>query len=82
MTTILTPITPEELQKIKAGKNFFLLFTRVAPQVGQPLILQAAEDEFATTIEYVQGGDGLMKNYYLLAWNVGITAPTIERQSN
>lgn len=67
MLTIVTNITAEEMAKIKAGRNFILLKTKVAPVEGQPLILQTASEEYSTTIELVHNEPGLMKDYYILA---------------
>jgi hypothetical protein len=77
--TIVTTTTPEVLQAVKAGRNFFLLYTKVEPQIGQPLMLQTATEEFKTTVELVHSTHGLMKHWYLLAWNVGVVVPTLER---
>lgn len=80
MLTIVTNITTEEMAKIKAGRNFIVHRTKVAPVEGQPLILQTANEEYSTVIELVHNEPGLMKDYYILAWMVSIAAPTLERQ--
>ena len=80
--TIVAPSTAEELSSIRAGKNFLLFYTKVVPQEGQPLILQTADDEEHLKIESVTSSPGLIKHWYLLAWNVQVLnlGPSTERQ--
>jgi len=75
--TIVTDISKDELAKLKAGRNFFLLFTRVPPIEGQQLILQCPEmdEEFVTTVEMIVSEPGLKQNWFLLAWGVSVIQP-------
>lgn len=70
MKTIFSQTTPDELALLKKGKNFFLFYSKIAPQAGQPLILQTPDEEYSTKIEFVQSAPGLIKHWHIIAWDI------------
>lgn len=67
MYTHVLKLNKEKFDSVKEGMNVTIIrFPKRIPQVGELLLHEHDGEQKSTTITEISGGEGLMKNWYLV----------------